>query len=193
MVFLQGDTMPSLHHFFGIVIVSGSLALCFCFDLDKVFLQGATTPPLHQKFFGIVIILGKWILCFCFDLAKVFLQGATMPTLHPKPFFLNLSLLLEGDIMLLLRLSQGISSGCHHATPTPFFYLSLLLEGALCFCFGLAKVFLQVATMPPPHQFFYLSFRKGGIMLLLRLSQDISTGCHHATAIPPNFFLFVTR
>jgi len=72
--------------FFGIVIVSGSLALCFCFDLDKVFLHGATTTPLHQTFFGIVI-LGKWTLCFCFDLAKVFLQGATMPTLHQKFFF----------------------------------------------------------------------------------------------------------
>jgi len=90
--------VPPCHpytNFFGIVIVSGSLALCFCFDLDKVFLQGATTPPLHQKFF--------W----------------------------NCHYFREVDIMLLLRLSQGISSGCHNANPTPktFFSEFVIIAG----------------------------------------------------------------
>ena len=56
-------------------------ALCFCFDLAKVFLQSATTPPLHICF-GIVITVGKGALSLCFDLAKVFPQVATMPALH---------------------------------------------------------------------------------------------------------------
>jgi len=56
---------------------------------------------------------------FFFDLAKVFLQGATMPPLHPKIFFFGI-VIVGRSIMLLLRLSQGISSGCHHATHTQF-------------------------------------------------------------------------
>jgi len=36
----------------------GKAALCFCFDVAKVFLQDSTTPPLHP-FFGNIIILGS--------------------------------------------------------------------------------------------------------------------------------------
>jgi len=52
--------------------------------------------------------------------------------------------------MLLLQLSQCISSGCHHATLTPniFLEVSLLWEGALRFRFDLASVIIQGATMP---------------------------------------------
>ena len=75
----------------------------------RVFLQGANMPPLHPNFFWNCHYCGKGELCFCVDLAKVFLQGATMPPL--QPILLELSLLWEGGIMLLLRLSQGISSG----------------------------------------------------------------------------------
>ena len=58
--------------------------------------------------------------------------------------------------MRLLRLSQGISTECHHGIPTPnFFELSLLWEGALCFSFDLARVFLQGATMTPKPMFFW--------------------------------------
>jgi len=39
-----------------------------------------------------------------------------MPPLHQKKF--SELLLSEGGVMLLLRLSQAISSGCHHVTPT---------------------------------------------------------------------------
>jgi hypothetical protein len=104
-------------------------------------------PPRHPytKNFLIVIILGSGH-CFCFALAKVFLQGATTPPLHHF-----LQLLWEGGIMLLLRLSHGISSGCHHVTPTPIFICHYCVKAALCFCFDLAKAFLQGATMPPLH------------------------------------------
>jgi len=97
---------------FLIVIILGG-GHYVCFDLAKVLLQGATTPPLHH-FFN-CHYCGKAALCFCFDLATVFFQDATTP---PYTIF-YLSLLWEGGIMLLLRLSQGISSGCHHATHTP--------------------------------------------------------------------------
>ena len=117
-------------------------------------------------------------------------------------------------IMLLLRLSQGISSGCHHATPTPFLNCQYCGKGALS-CFDLAKVLHQGATMPPLHPFFWIViivgrvpypastypryfFRmsprhpytifsqlallwEGCIILLLRLKQGTSSGCHHAT------------
>ena len=151
-----------------------------CFDFVKVFLQ---VPPCHtyanflSLWRGCIMLLlrliqgnssgshnanltpffwnchycGNGALCFCFDLAKVFLQGATMPHLHP--FFSELALLCEGCIILLLRISQGTSSGCHHATPTPTFFLNCRYfgKGALWYCFDLAKVFLQGETMPPLH------------------------------------------
>ena len=118
---------------------------------------------------------GKWALSFCFNLAKVFLQGA-----NTTPFF-QLSLFWEVGV-ILLRISQGIYSGCHHATPTHFFRNCYYGKPALRFCFELAKVFLQDATTPSLHHFFELSlFWELGIMLLLRLNQGISSGCHHAT------------
>ena len=234
---LEGDIMLLLrlshgissgcHHatpspFFGIVIVSGSLALCFCFDLDKVFLHGATTtplhqfflelslfqevwhyasastqtryffrvPPLHQNIFGIVIILGKRTLCFCFDLVKVFLQGATMPTLHPKKFFLNFSLLLEGDIMLLLRLSQGISSGCHHATHKPFFVFVIIAGRGIMFCFDLAKVFLPGATMPPLHPLFSCHCGKAALCFCFNLAKIFLQDATMSPLYPPFFLIF---
>jgi len=52
--------------------------------------------------------------------------------------------------MLVLRLSQSTSSWCRHATPTQFFIF-----------FGNCHYFGEV-----------------GIMLLLQLSQGISSGCH---------------
>ena len=137
-------------------------------------------PPVHL-FVLELSLLWEGLLCSCFDLAKVFLQGATIPPLHP--FFLIIIIVGKG-IMLLFRISQGISSGCHHATPKPFFLeLSLLWEGALCFCFDLAKVLLQGATILLL-QFFGIVIMGRGIMLLLRLSQGISSGCHHATPTP---------
>ena len=76
-----------------------------------------------------------------------------MPPCHPYTIFGNCH--CGKGTMSLLRLSQGISSGCNHATPTPIFLeLSLLREGELCLCFDLARVFLQGATMPPLHHFF---------------------------------------
>ena len=67
--------------------------------------------------------------------------------------------------MLLLRLSHGISSGCHHATP-------------------ISKKVLDFPLL-----------REGGILLLLRLSQGISSGCHHATPTPYffGFVIIVAR
>ena len=54
-----------------------------------------------------------------------------------------------------LRLRQSISSGCHHATPTPIFLnFHYCGRGALYFCFDLARVFLLGAIMPPLHPFF---------------------------------------
>ena len=125
---------------------------------------------------------GTW---FCFDLAKVFLQGATMPPLHP--FFVIV--IVVRWIMLPLPLSQGISSGCYHATPTLFLELSLW-EGALCFCFDLARGFLQGATMSTIPNFFFGFFVVWrGIMLLFWLSQVIFQVATMPILHPRNCFL----
>jgi len=113
----------------------------------------------------------------------------------PTPIFFEFSLLWEGGIMLLLRLSQGISSGCHHATPTTPIFLIIHYCGkrALCFCFDLDRVFRQGATMPHLYPIFLLFIIVGrGIVLLLRLSQGISSGRHHAALkLKFNFGLFI--
>ena len=95
--------------------------------------------------------------------------------------------------MLLLRLSQGISSGCHHANPYKLFRnCHYCGKGALSFCFDLAKVFFQGATIPPLHHFSGIVINVGrGIMLMLRLRQGISSGCHNATPTHNFFFVIV--
>ena len=122
--------------------------------------------------------------------------------------------------MLLLRLRQGITSGCHHVTLHQifFWFIHYCGKGALCFCFDLAKYFVRVtpchpftknvldysllwegsimlllrlsqvfrqgATMPPLLPIFRFSIAARGIFLLLRHSQGMSSGCHHATPTP---------
>jgi len=152
-------------------------------------------PPYHlyTQFFLNCHYCGKGALCFCFDLARGFLHGVTTSPLHQH--FFGLSLSWEGCLILLLRFSQGISSGYHHATPTPIFFRNFHYCGkeALCFCFDLAKVFLQGANMPPQtHKkigFFIIAGRGIMLLLLLRLSQGISSGCHHATLSTKKFDL----
>ena len=114
-----------------------------------------------------------------------------MPPLNPKRF--GIVIIVGRGIMLLLRISQGISSRCHHATPTPHFLdLSLFGKGALCFCFELAKVFLQGANMPPlnPKIILDLSFGKGALSFCFELAKVFLQG---ATMPPlnPKFFLFL--
>jgi hypothetical protein len=41
--------------------------------------------------------------------------------------------------MLLLRLSQGISSGCHHATPTQFFVFVIIAGRGIIFMLRLSQ------------------------------------------------------
>ena len=75
-----------------------------------------------------------------------------MPPRHP--YIISLIIFFGKDIMLLLRLSQGISLGRHHATPTPiFFNCHYFGKWALCFCFDIANVFLQSPTEQPLHHF----------------------------------------
>ena len=95
--------------------------------------------------------------------------------------------------MLRPRISQGISSGCHDATPAHkrFRNCHYCGKGLLSFCCDLAKVIFQGATMPPLHHFLFLGiiiFVGRGIMLLLRLSQVIYSRCHHATPTTTNNF-----
>ena len=115
-VFLQGATTPPLHHCFKLSLACerGNMLL---FRLSQGISSGCHHATLHQIFFWICLYCWKGTLRFCSDLAMLFLQGATMPLLHQ--FFWNCHCFRKFGIMLLLRLRKGISSRCHHATPTP--------------------------------------------------------------------------
>ena len=196
----------------------------FCFDLARVFLQGSTMPPLHPKlFFGIVIIVGRGHYASASTYARHFVR---VPPCHPYTKFLGLSL-WEWGIIRLLRLSQFISSGSHHATTTPcfLFFQWYRIEIARRHCASTQLgYFFRVPPCPYTLIFFYFSFcQQCGIQIarrhcastqlwyfsrvppcppytieiflfmvlllvwdettggiLLRLSQGISSGCHHA-------------
>ena len=103
-------------------------ALRFGFDLAKLFLQGAkhATPTL---FFWNCHQCRKGALCFVFDLARVYFR-VHHATINPIFFYFSeLSLVWEMVIMLLFRLSQGIFSGCHHATPTHETFFGIVSVG----------------------------------------------------------------
>ena len=132
--------------------------------------------PRNLIWFGIGVgrRYSQRALCFCFEWSRVFLQSVNMPHLHHRKivYFYRRSHLCgkksngQAWSPLLLRLSKGIYSECHHANPTQkfdfFLDLSLLWErdwcsqGASCFGLELARVFLQGATMKPPHPRIFL-------------------------------------
>ena len=87
----------------------GKGALCFRFDLTKVFLQGATMPPLHPKDLDYSLLL-EGALSFFFDLAKYFVR---VPPCHPYTpnFFLDLSLLGEGALFFCFDLAKVFLQG----------------------------------------------------------------------------------
>ena len=170
--------------YFGFVIIWEGVVMLLL-RLSQGISSGCTMPPLHQ-FFRKCHYCGKGALCFCFDLAKVILQGATMPPLH-LIFFRNCHFCGKGHYASASN-SRGVSSGSHHATPAPIFFRN-------CHYFGKghyasASTYLRFFRVPPCHPYTknwnYRYFGRGS-MLLLRLSQSISSGCHHATHTPKIF------
>jgi len=102
----------------------GKGALCFCFDLARVFLQGATMPPLHPFLDLSLLWEGDRYSPGHYASASTYLgYFFRMPTCHPYTlYFLDLSLMWERD----------------KYSPATI-------------CFDLARVFLQGATMPSLH------------------------------------------
>ena len=121
-VFLQGATMPHLHPFFFEFSLLWEEALCFCFDLAKVFLQGATMPLLQPIFFGIVVIVGRWHYATASTSTRNLFR---LPPCHPYTIFWNCHYYGKGHYASAST-SQAISSGCHHATPTPIFLFVII-------------------------------------------------------------------
>ena len=85
---------PKNLFFTGAVICVGKRVMVrldpvFCFDLARVFFQGATMPSLHPRIFIFLSVCSVGNrdspMEICFELARVF-QDATMPLLHPKFF-----------------------------------------------------------------------------------------------------------
>ena len=194
---------PTPQNFFsGFVICVGKRVMVrrdpvFCFDLARVFLQGATMPSLHPRilffmrlqcgklrqpdgnmlrqlgyffrvppchpytldFFNFWICQQCWKSVFCFDLSRVFIQDAT-PT--PKKFIFQICRYCGKEI--------DIARGHYASASTQPGY------------------FFRV---PPLHPRFFPGFVivVRGIMLLLRLSQGISSGCHHALPTPQLFWI----
>ena len=150
-VFLQGANTPPLHQFFPELSLSWEGCLILLLRLSQGISSGCHHATPTPKQFSELSLLWDGAICFCFDLAKVFPQGFTMPPLHPNFIFFGIVIITGRGIMLLLRLSQGISSGCQPCTNL-FRNCHYRGKGALSFCFDLAKVFHRGATMPPPHQ-----------------------------------------
>ena len=137
----------------------GKGAFCFCFDLARVFLQGAPCNPYTKNNFWFCHYCGK-VHYASASAQPRYISGCTMTTLHPIFYFS----LREGVFMLLLRLSQFISSGCRHDTYTQKIWICHLCgKGAFFFCFNLAQVILQDVTMPPLNLFLIVHYCGKGI------------------------------
>ena len=73
----------------------------------------------------------------------------------PYIIFFGIVIIVGRGIMLLLQLRQGISSGYHHATPTPVFFGIVIIAGREHYASAsTAKLFLQDATTLQLHPFF---------------------------------------
>jgi len=97
----------------------GEGALCFCFELARVYLQGATMPSLHQKFYSELSVVWERRILLLLRLGQGFSSGCTMQPLYQKQF-LVLSLLWEGALCFGFGLAK-VYFRVHHDNPTPNF------------------------------------------------------------------------
>ena len=79
---LSKGNSSGCHHanptpFFCICHYCGKVAFCFCFDVARVFLQGASMPPLHPYFLNLSLLRERD------RYSQGIFQGATMTPLHP--------------------------------------------------------------------------------------------------------------
>ena len=148
-------------------------------------------PTLHPFFWK--CHFGKEALCFRFDLDSLFFQDANMPPLNAPKFLFGIVIIVGRGIMLLIRLSQYFSSGCHHTTLTPKKIEFFIIVGrGIILLLDLAKYFFRV---PPCHTYTQICFCfviiEGRGIILLRLTEGISSGWHHATPTLQTNFGFV--
>ena len=112
-----------------------------------------------------------------------------MPLLNPQYFF-GIIIIVGRGIILLLRLSQGIASGCHNANSTTIFFGIVIIVGtANLLLLRLGHGISSGCHLATPTRKTFSDFSllwEGDIMLLLRLSQGIYSGFNHAT--PTIFF-----
>ena len=107
----------------------GKGTLCCSFDLAKVFLQGATTPPLHHCFkLSLAWERGNMLL---FRLSQGIYSGCQHDTLTRKNFYSKLSLVWKGSLCFCFDLSSVFLQGapCHHIHKIFFLYFSLFGKG----------------------------------------------------------------
>ena len=117
--------MPPLHHFIR-NFHCGKGALCFCFDLANVFLQGANIPPLHPKpFFGIVIIVRRGITLLL-RLSRGISSGFRHATPTPKNIFSELSL-WEGALCFRFDLAKVFLQGATMPPHIPNFFVVIFI------------------------------------------------------------------
>jgi len=137
-------------------------------------------PPLQPKIFFDLSLLWEGGIIPPFDLAKVLLQCAT-----PRPIFISIVIIVGRGNMLLLRLTRGISSGCHHATPKPNFLNCHYCWKGIMLLIRLSQVISTGCHHASVHPIFFgIVIIVGRDIVLLRLSQGISSRFHHATPTP---------
>ena len=91
--------------------------------------------------------------------------------------------------MLLLRLSQGISSGCHHATRTPFFVFVIIAGRGIMFLLRLSQGISSGCNHATPTPFFICHCGKGALSFCFDLAKYFyrMPQCHRYT---PQIFYF---
>ena len=154
-------------------------------------IQGATMPNIHTHFLN-CHYCGKGALCFRFDLACVIFQGSTIPPLNTKK--IGIVIIVGRGIMLLLRLSQGISSGWHHATPKPqknFWICHYCGKGHYASASTWPRYFFRVTLCHPYTQKILIIQDCWKGHYPASTYPRISSGCHHTTPTPQKIFRFV--
>ena len=169
--------MPPLHPFFELSLLDKG-ALCICFNLARVFLQGAPRHPYTKKF-GIIITMRRVPYPSASNQQKVFLHEATTPPLHP--FWGELSLLWEVALYFCFDLAKKFLQGSTMPHLHPFFGIVIIGQSGIMLSLRLSQ-----GISSGYHQHSYT--KKFGVVItvgrVLRLNRGNSSGCHHATPKP---------
>ena len=177
--------------FFWICHQSGKGALCFFFDLARVYF---TVAPCHHKsnfFFSKLSLVWQRELCFCLDLGREFLQGATMPPYTNFFLFFEIVISVAKVNYASAQIQQGYffrAPSCQHYAPNYFSELSVWDKGHYVSASNCLEYLFRVNYgTTTPKKFLDLSLlQEGALRFGFDLAKLFLQGAKHAT--PTLFF-----